>query len=144
MKNNKNYIALVAMNGDTFDVVFPDFDGLVTQGDTYEEAVRNAHEALAFHIDGMKEDELDIPEPSNIKDIKRNWWAWKDWKDTDYAITLVSLIPYSFPRKYTLLMDSQLMARVDKVAKNRSAFITQAVESYLGDNKNQTKELLHA
>ncbi len=143
MKNNKSYIALVAMNGNTYDVVFPDFDGLVTQGDSYDDAVRNAHEALAFHIEGMTEDGLDIPEPSTVTDIKRNWWAWDDWKDTDYAITVVSLIPYSFPRKYTLVMDSQLMARVDKVTKNRSAFIAQAVQSYLGNN-NKGEELLQA
>ncbi len=143
MKNNKQYFALVTLGNDTFDVVFPDFDGLVTQGDTYEDAIRNAHEALAFHIEGMREDGLDIPAPSSLADIKNNWWGWADWKDTEYAITVISLIPSSFPRKYTLVMDSQLMARIDRVTKNRSSFINRAVIQYL-DQDSQSKKSLRA
>lgn len=139
MAKNTEYIALVTLGERVYNVVFPDFDGLVTQGDTYEEAVRNAHEALAFHIAGMREDGDDIPAPRTLADIKRDWWGWNDWRDTDYAITLVSLIPASFPRKYTLMMDSGLMARIDRVTNNRSAFITRAVADYL-DGRPELKQ----
>ena len=137
----KQYIALVTMGRDVYDVVFPDFDGLVTQGDTYEKAVHNAHEALALHIQGMREDGEKIPEPSSFADIKRNWWGWKDWRGTDYAITLVSLVPASFPRKYTLVMDSDLMGRIDRITNNRSSFIARAVTKYLeSDNSSELRQ----
>ncbi len=44
----------------------PDLPGCVAVGDTIEETERNMYEAIQFHIDGMKEDGLPIPEPSTL------------------------------------------------------------------------------
>lgn len=137
MAKNKQYIALVALGRDVYDVVFPDFDGLVTQGDTYEDAVRNAHEALAMHIAGMREDGDKIPAPRDLADIKKDWWGWDDWRGTDYAVAMVSVIPAAVPRKYTLSMDARLMARIDAVTHNRSAFILRAVTEYLNSGQSE-------
>ncbi len=38
---------------DGWDVVFPDFPGCISQGDTAQDAMENAVDALALHIDGM-------------------------------------------------------------------------------------------
>lgn len=43
----------------------PDVPGCMATGATREEAQRNFEEALAFHIDGLKEDGLPIPEPTS-------------------------------------------------------------------------------
>jgi predicted RNase H-like HicB family nuclease len=59
------YIALLRKEGKSdYGVSFPDFPGCVTAGKTLEEASRNAAEALALHIAGMKEDGEPIPDPS--------------------------------------------------------------------------------
>ena len=40
----------------------PNLPGCVATGKTREEAEANMHEAIAFHIEGVKEDGLPIPE----------------------------------------------------------------------------------
>jgi len=47
-----------------FSVMFPDFDGCVTQGDTIEEVRVMAEDVLATHISFMKERREKLPEPT--------------------------------------------------------------------------------
>ncbi len=53
-----------------YGVSFPDFPGCITAGSTLEEARRMAAEALAFHIEGMREDGDEIPGPSTLDDLR--------------------------------------------------------------------------
>ncbi len=50
-------------------VLFPDLPGCTTTGDTEDEAVSNATEAMSLHLFGMEEDCDIIPAPSAISDI---------------------------------------------------------------------------
>jgi hypothetical protein len=43
-----------------------------------------------------------------------------------------SSVPIHETRKYTISMDSSLMARIDAVTKNQSAFLAKAAEEFLG------------
>ncbi len=53
------YIALVeAGDGGGFGVIFPDLDGCVGWGETQDDAVANAREALSLHLEGMAEEGL--------------------------------------------------------------------------------------
>ncbi len=64
------YIALIHTDPDSdFGVSFPDFPGCITAGASLDEARAMAHEALAFHVDGLLEDGDAIPEPSSLSDI---------------------------------------------------------------------------
>jgi predicted RNase H-like HicB family nuclease len=130
----KQYIAFISTDRPTFSVVFPDFLGCVSGGKDFESAVRMAHEALSGHAECMKDARLEIPEPRTLDEIKKTWEDWQDWKDSDYTIALIALIPSHETRKYTISMDSSLMARIDAVTKNRSAFLAKAAEEYLGEN----------
>ena len=42
----------------------PDVPGCVATGDTLEEVEREMREAIAFHLEGLIEAELPVPEPS--------------------------------------------------------------------------------
>ena len=42
----------------------PDLPGCVSTGATREECERNLREAIAFHLEGMREDGEPIPEPT--------------------------------------------------------------------------------
>ena len=65
------YIAYLHKDKNTdYGVSFPDFPGCVTAGSTLEEARRMAAEALAFHIEGMREDGEEIPEPSTLDELR--------------------------------------------------------------------------
>jgi predicted RNase H-like HicB family nuclease len=130
----KQYIAFISTDAPSLSVVFPDFPGCVSAGNNYENAVRMAHEALSGHVECMKDAHLQIPEPSDLDGIKRNWEDWENWKDSEYTTALIALVPYHETRKYTISMDASLMARIDAVTKNRSAFLAKAAEEFLGVN----------
>ncbi len=61
------YVALFDEDKNGFSVEFPDFPGCVTCGDTLDEAVDHAHEALAVFVEELTEQERDLPEPSTKK-----------------------------------------------------------------------------
>lgn len=60
----KCYPALVEQGRQGFGVYFPDLPGCTSGGNSVEEAIRNAHEALTLHINGMIEDDIPLPEAS--------------------------------------------------------------------------------
>ena len=43
----------------------PDLPGCVATGATTEEVEEQMREAIAFHVDGLREDGLPVPEPSS-------------------------------------------------------------------------------
>ena len=44
----------------------PDLPGCVATGATVQEVERELREAIRFHIDGLKEDGLPVPEPAAV------------------------------------------------------------------------------
>ncbi len=66
------YIAVIRHNGDGGYVVsFPDLPGVVTAGDTLDEAVSEAAEALAFAAAGWADDTgAAFPEPRTLAEIR--------------------------------------------------------------------------
>ena len=48
----------------TYSAYVPDLPGCVATGATHDQAERNIREAIRFHLDGLREDGLPIPEPS--------------------------------------------------------------------------------
>ncbi len=65
------FTAIIEGDGETgYGVFFPDLPGCVSSGDTVDEAVRDAEEALSLHLSGMTEDKEIIPAPTPIGLIK--------------------------------------------------------------------------
>ncbi|MGH6925852.1 MAG: type II toxin-antitoxin system HicB family antitoxin [Propylenella sp.] len=65
------YIALVHKDeGTSYGVSFPDLPGCISAGDTFEEALANAAEALTGHLALMRADGDAIPKPRSIEAIK--------------------------------------------------------------------------
>lgn len=56
-----HYQAFIHQDANGFGVSFPDFPGCIAQGDTLDAALQSAREALAFHVEGMKEDDARVP-----------------------------------------------------------------------------------
>ncbi|MSP22825.1 MAG: type II toxin-antitoxin system HicB family antitoxin [Dehalococcoidia bacterium] len=57
------YAAVVEKAAGNYSAYVPDLHDCVAVGDTREEVERNIREALAFHLDGMREDGIAVPEP---------------------------------------------------------------------------------
>ncbi len=83
------YIALVHKDeGTSYGVSFPDVPGCISAGDTFEEAVANAGEALAGHFAAMRADSEAIPAPRSFDELKRDPDFAKD--SADAIVTMVT------------------------------------------------------
>src|SRR5271166_1439579 len=66
------YVALIHKDPDSdYGVSFPDFPGCVSAGSTLDEAIAMAKEALALHIEGLLEDDENVPAPTAIDEVDR-------------------------------------------------------------------------
>ncbi|HOS03240.1 MAG TPA: type II toxin-antitoxin system HicB family antitoxin [Candidatus Hydrogenedentes bacterium] len=71
---------------DNYSAFVPDFPGCVATGQTIPEVEQRIREAILFHIEGLREDGLPVPEPSaicellEVSDVRR------------YALALFSLV----------------------------------------------------
>ena len=107
-----NYIALIRKSkGTSYGVEFPDFPGCITAGETLDEALRRAPEALALHIEGMEEDGEDIPAPTPLDAImiKREHQA---------AVAVMVSAPVRKGKvvRVNLTFDEHLLSRIDQAA----------------------------
>ena len=59
-----NYVVIYEKSGTGWAAYVPDLAGVVTTGQTRAEVRSLIQEAIEFHLDGLKEDRLPIPEPS--------------------------------------------------------------------------------
>lgn len=60
----KYAIVIEYLDGYNYSAYVPDLPGCAATGDTLEEVQRNIGEAIAFHLDGMRQDGDPIPQPS--------------------------------------------------------------------------------
>ena len=59
------YAIVIEQGEGNLGAYVPDLPGCVAVGDTLEETLREIREAIEFHIEGMREDGLPIPEPTS-------------------------------------------------------------------------------
>jgi predicted RNase H-like HicB family nuclease len=61
--------AVVIEKSDTgYGAYVPDLPGCVAAGETMGETSRLIKEAIEFHLEGMREDGLALPEPTSVTD----------------------------------------------------------------------------
>lgn len=59
----EDYLIIIEKTDKNYSAYSPDIDGCAATGRTPEEARKNYLEALSFHLEGLKEDGLEIPKP---------------------------------------------------------------------------------
>ena len=62
------YLIVIENAGSNFSAYSPDLPGCASTGATVEETKRNMEGAIEFHLEGLREDGQQIPEPSSIAD----------------------------------------------------------------------------
>ena len=60
------YAIVIEKGPENYSAYVPDLNGCVSTGLTVSEAEENIKEAISFHIDGLNEDGLPVPEPTTI------------------------------------------------------------------------------
>jgi predicted RNase H-like HicB family nuclease len=61
----KTAIVILEKSDGNYSAYLPNLNGCVATGTTLQEVKGNIADALEFHIDGMKNENLEIPEPFN-------------------------------------------------------------------------------
>ena len=125
-----SYIGLIRKDTDSdFGVDFPDFPGCISAGTTLDEARRMAQEALELHVGGMIEDGEALPVGSSLETIMA------DPENAD-AVAFVVTVPEAADRtvRVNITLPERLLRRIDKRAKNRSAFLARAAEKALSES----------
>lgn len=117
-----DYVAILHKEENSdYGVSFPDIPGCVTAGKTLDEAKDMAAEALAFHLEGLREDGENIPAPSPLEDIAKN----PDFAD-GFAFIVSVKEPDKTVRVNITLQESELAA-LDTLAAEagmkRSAYL---------------------
>lgn len=128
------YMAVIGPSeGGGYGVVFPDFPGCVSVGDTIEETQANAIEALCLHVEGMIEDGEALPEPSPINAPLPDWLDQDDLKDA--VRILVPIEIGGTVMRVNITMEEGLLARLDRVASvrglSRSGALSDAARKWM-------------
>ena len=59
----KKYLIVIEETGTGYSAYSPDLTGCASTGASRAEVEKNMREAIAFHLDGLREDGEHIPEP---------------------------------------------------------------------------------
>ena len=121
-----SYIALIRKAPDSdFSVDFPDFPGCITAGHDLDEARRMAAEALAFHIEGLQQDDAPIPAPAPLNAIMA------DAHNRDAVAVLVDVPVDTRAVRVNITLPKNLLDAIDRASKNRSHFLAEAAREKL-------------
>jgi predicted RNase H-like HicB family nuclease len=63
------YTVIIEKGETSFGAYVPDLPGCVAVGETKEEAKQLIHEAIEFHLEGMREEGLTIPQPASSSEL---------------------------------------------------------------------------
>jgi predicted RNase H-like HicB family nuclease len=118
-------------SGSAWGVTFPDLPGCISAGESFEAAIRNAHEALSSHLAALLADGDPIPGPRSFADVAAD--PSLDDERRDAVVQLVQ--PRSVPAervRVNITIDKGILRLADEAAEarglTRSGFIEQAIE----------------
>ena len=130
-------IALEPGTADTaWGVVVPDLPGCFSAGDTAEEALTQAVEAIQAHCEILAEEGQDLPTPRPLDthqaDPNFAGWVW--------ALVDVDLSPFDGrAEKINITLPRRLLTRIDRYAKahgeTRSGFLATAARRVMDDHR---------
>jgi predicted RNase H-like HicB family nuclease len=110
-----------------YGVVVPDLPGCFSAGDTLDEALMNAQEAILLHLEGLLDDGKPLPKASQIGELRRrrsfrNWtWAVVD-VDMSQVGDKAARINITLPQRILRAVD----AHARRQGETRSGFLARA------------------
>jgi predicted RNase H-like HicB family nuclease len=63
------FLIVIESAGPNYSAYSPDLPGCIATGATREETEKNMFEAIQLHLEGMREDNLPIPESSSFAEV---------------------------------------------------------------------------
>lgn len=59
------YLIIIEKINTGFSAYSPDLEGCVATGETKEEVEKTMHEGIEFHLDGLRQEGFEVPEPNS-------------------------------------------------------------------------------
>lgn len=123
-------VMLVHEENGALGASFPDFPGCTTVARDLDALYRKAAEVLAFHVAGMVEDGLPLPEVRGLSALRDDATFREDAADA----TLVGVVSVELPGgravRLNITLDEATLERVDRAAKasgqSRSGYLAAA------------------
>ena len=118
--------------GSVYGVTVPDLPGCVSAGETADEALAGAAEAIALHVEGLEAEGQPVPAPRTIEAILAD-----PALSEDRSGAMLATVPLVRDRgravRVNISMETGLLEAVDAEARargmTRSAFIAGAVRN---------------
>ena len=111
-----------------YGVTVPDLPGCFSAGDTLDEAIASAKDAITGHIELLVELEQDIPSVSTVNELAKNpEYAGYTWALVDVDVTRL----LGGSEKINVTLPKSLIDRIDRCVathpefKSRSGFLAQ-------------------
>ena len=116
-----------------YGVSVPDLPGCFSAGDTLEEAVESAQEAIACHLEGLLMDGEPLPAMQSLETLQ----AGEDYQGGLWALVDVDISKLSSKTKrINITLPARVLAIVDEAAaregETRSGLLARAALSYVG------------
>ncbi len=115
-----------------FGISFPDFPGCVSDGDTVDQALARGEAALAFHVAGLREDDLPLPRPRTADAVLADP-DLAEWRAGAQLAHVALIVDRGSPRRVNISMDPGLLDAIDAEASRRgmtrSAFLSSAARA---------------
>ena len=126
-----------------YGVTIPDLPGCFSAGETLDEAIENTKEAILLHVEGLIDDSENIPDASNIEDIK------KSFKDGIIAIASVDLSElFGKSKRINISLPDRVLNKVDRFARKhgetRSGLLVNAAIEYISTHTEKKEKTRHS
>ncbi|MDR2244707.1 MAG: type II toxin-antitoxin system HicB family antitoxin [Burkholderiales bacterium] len=123
-------VVLHTDDGVRYGVTVPDLPGCFSAGDTFDQALDCALEAIELHLEGLTEDGASVPTPRPVSDHLPN----PDYADGVWAAVDVNVSRFDGrAEKINITVPRRLLARIDDYVRahgaTRSGFLTDAARA---------------
>jgi predicted RNase H-like HicB family nuclease len=124
------YAALVDGKAGAYGVIVPDLPGCTSGGNTTDEALRNAVEAVRLWAEDALADGEELPQPRSVEALRSDPEIADAIRQGAALAIVPLLLDAGRPAKANLSIDAGLLSAIDEAAKahglTRSAFLASA------------------
>ena len=109
--------------GSAYGVTVPDLPGCFSAGDSFNEALEKVAEAIELHLEGLAEEGMEIPRPTDIDSHMDN----PDYEGGTWGFIDADIIPFlGNTEKINVTLPTSVIRKIDAKHKNRSKFLAEA------------------
>lgn len=118
--------------GSDYGVVVPDLPGCFSAGETLDEALAMAKEAVELHLEGLIEEGQNTPPPGHLEDHRNN----PEYRDGIWAVVQVDPANLRLKAKrVNITVPERILDAIDRAAKEenetRSGLLVKAATAFI-------------